>query len=188
MQSGRRLAVRALSRLALAASVGLDRAAGLPRRKRSLRAPLLDTRPGGHRPVALGGGAWRCQLCRVRARTNASLRTFKAVSCRGLFTARAHASHRLRVARGIVWCSACGAYAVEKMVGLARACPGAPPSATAGQRLAMLRGGIAPPASVGAAAAWADLGPRHRQGTSVSGVYLRLQPEVAASRAERADI
>ena len=125
-------------------------------------------------------------MCRVRARTKASLRTFKAVPCRGLFKARAHASHKLRVARGLVWCSACGAYAVEKMVGLARACPGAPPSAAAGQRLAKLRGGIVPPASVEAASAWADLAPRDRHVTSASGVHLRLQPEVAASRAEAA--
>ena len=191
MQSARRLALRALCRLAHAASVGLDRGAGIPRRKRPLRARLLETRPGGHRPVALGGGAWRCQLCRVRARTKASLRTFRAVPCKGLFLARAHSSHALQLSRGLVWCGACGAYAVEKMVGLTRVCPGHPPSAAARQRLTKLRRGAVPLSSVGAANALSGLEqPSFRaqetRGSSSAasplGVYLRLQPEVAAAR------
>ena len=191
LQSARRLALRALLRLAHAASVGLDRGADIPRRRRPLRARLLDARPGGHRPVALGGGGWRCQLCRVRARTKASLRTFRAVPCRGLFIARAHPSHRLQVSRGLVWCGACGAYAVEKMVGLSKQCPLHPPSAAAGQRLTRLRSGVVPPSSVGAASGLSGLGQPTlraqaardgRASSSSVGVYLRLQPELAAAR------
>ena len=191
LMAARRLALRALLRLAHAASVGLDRGAGIPRRKRPLRARLVDTRPGGHRPVALGEGGWRCQLCRVRARTKASLRTFRAIPCRGLFNARAHPSHRLQLSHGLVWCGVCGAYAVEKMVGLSKQCPLRPPSAAAGQRLTRLRGGIVPEASVRAATRLSGLvrptqqTPAARErgsSTSPVGVYLRLQPELAAAR------
>ena len=197
-----RLASRAFLRLAIAAAIGLVRKAGFPRRKtRPHRARLLDSRPGGHLPVALRGGGWRCRLCRVRARTKASIRTFRALPCRGQFVARAHPSHRLKVSQGIVWCGSCGAYAVEKMVGLSKPCPQHPPSAAAGQRLSRLRGGIVPGASVGAASRLTSLGRPTQQPQSVDlaaserreggsavgslsvGVYLRLQPEVAAARA-----
>ena len=191
--NARRLASRALLRLAHAAAIGLERGAGIPRRKtRPRRARMLDSRPGGHLPVAMGGGGWRCRLCRVRARTKASLRTFWALPCRGLFIARAHTSHRLQVSHGLVWCGVCGAYAVEKMVGLSKPCPLHPPSAAAGQRLTRLRGGIVPRASADAASRLSGLGQpaqqslvsRVSEGSSSSvGVYLRLQPELAAARA-----
>ena len=146
------LAKAALTRLAFAAATGLERCADLPRRRlKRARQPLSVARPGGHDPVALRSGGWRCKRCRVHARTKASLRTFRAVPCKGSFAARAHVSHRLRVTQGVVWCGRCGAYAVEKVVGLARECPGHPVTAASAQRLLLLRNGHVPGASEKAA-------------------------------------
>ena len=94
----------------------------------------------------------------MHARTKASLRTFRAVPCKGSFAARAHASHRLRLCKGVVWCGRCGAYAVEKVVGLARECPGHPMTAASAQRLLLLRNGLVPGSSEKAARRLSTLG------------------------------
>ena len=153
-----RLASAALVRLAFAASIGLDRSADLPRRRgRRSRASLEEESPGGHEPIALAGGGWKCRVCRVTARTKASLRTFRAVPCRGAFAGRIHASHKVRYTKGVLWCGRCGAYAVEKVVCLSRQCPGNPQSSAAGQRRVRLRAGRVPAASENAAARLHDL-------------------------------
>ena len=139
--------------------------------------------------MALPGGGMQCRFCRVQARTKASLRTFRAIPCRGRFRLRAHSTHRLNAAHGVLWCGACGAYAVERMVALSKPCPRKPLSAAAGQRLARLRAGEVPAASELAASRLGGLlrgvstgvQPVAREARPV-GVYLRLQPEVATSR------
>ena len=147
-----RLARAALTRLAKAASVGLDRGADLPRiRLKKPRTPRLTEAPGGHDPVPLAEGGWRCRRCRARALTKASLRTFRAIPCRGAFAGRVHQSHRLRSKQGVIWCGRCGAYGVEKLVGLTLPCPGRPSSAAAAQRLLLLRSKQVPSVSQPAA-------------------------------------
>ena len=224
LQLSTQLTARHLTRLALAASVGLDRCGGVPRRRgKRVRSVGGSEAFGGHVPIPLRGGGWHCKLCRIRAITKASVRTFRAVPCRGNFLSRAHPSHTLSVLEGVVWCGRCGAYSVEKMVGLARPCPGHPTTPSSARRLQLLRGGEVPAASENAAvrlsladhaSSTSDAGfgqpvaqtpaaepraeahsprlaaARPRRDSEVRafpatpvGVYLRLQPDVAAERA-----
>ena len=201
--AAQQLAARQLPRLAVAAALDLDRGKGMPRwiRRRSRNADAAGGY-GGHDPIPVGSGGWRCSVCRVRAVTKASLRTFRAVPCKGSFLARVHGSHNAFVENGVVWCGRCGAYGIEKVVSLARPCPGHPPTPSNAHRLAALRDGVVPAVSQPAAARLEPVsGPRPPQATSVVrgrarpprgrvspvGVYLRLQPEVAAERGSRRD-
>ena len=146
--AGTRLARAALVRLAKVAVVGLDRGSDYPRvRGKRPRARIADDSQVGHVPVMLRGGGVRCQRCRLHARTKTSARTFRAIPCKGAFAARVHASHRVRNNKGVLWCGRCGAYSVERLVGLSKPCPGRPPSAAAAQRLLLLRSSSVPAVS-----------------------------------------
>ena len=58
-----------------------------------------------------------------------------------------HPSHQYGLKRGLLWCWTCGAYAAERVVGLAKPCPGQAGPGGAGQ-LRRLKEGKTPSASV----------------------------------------
>jgi hypothetical protein len=103
----------------------------------SLPAPQRAPRDARARPYALGGHAlvrcdhgWRCAICRVSSATwgdIASKQCQAGAAAQSAFAAAAAASddgrpHTRWISDGTIWCSTCGQYATDAIVGLRRGC------------------------------------------------------------------